>query len=361
MRLLIFASLLAPSLVFAQDDKRDVLNPDQLAEKEIKLEVQRTAPSSVTLPFTSIKIIDSRSDTSKIGYLFGGGIGIKRKFRKMALQGGISNAIEKYYNEYYTASFTQNDFELLIVMKRFWISGNAKSNKRIEVASSVGGNNSLYCKWEYYLGKNGSYLPVKRLDTVIYFDENVVKYIDEEFSERRQSYLKFGLKALVEILDYSNAIDQFNKQPKKTFAAIVEYNNRVNAIPVLQDGEFKKGVYLSFEEFKNNEPSIRDFREKKTRYRLTNSEQYLENTNGETISNYWGYSDGKEFRYGMLGNEKIYRIQNTFCFFIKVEGYMINTDNEGFSGQGSGISTTSKSKYKIWVPYQLDMETGEIY
>ena len=34
-------------------------------------------------------------------------------------------------------SFAQNDFELLIVMKRFWISGNANSNnKRVEVSNS---------------------------------------------------------------------------------------------------------------------------------------------------------------------------------------------------------------------------------
>ena len=97
------------------------------------------------------------------------------------------------------------------------------------------------------------------------------------------------------------------------------------------------------------------------RYRVVNTENYLEDMNGATISNYWGYSDGTIFRYGMLGNEKVYRVQNTYCFFIKVEGYEINRGNETAYNTGSGINTTSKSKFEIWVPYQLDMETGLIY
>lgn len=91
-----------------------------------------------------------------------------------------------------------------------------------------------------------------------------------------------------------------------------------------------------------------------------NTEAYLEDMKGQAISNYWGYSDGKDFRYGLLGNDKIYRIQNTFCFFIKVLGYTVEQGNQGQYG-GSGINSISKNKYKIWVPFQIDMETGEIY
>ena len=135
----------------------------------------------------------------------------------------------------------------------------------------------------------------------------------------------------------------------------------MNEIPILKDGLFKKGVYLSFEEFKNNKPSIVEYKEKEMRYKLINTEKYLEDMNGNTISNYWSYSDGKIMRYGMLGNEKVYRVQNTFCFFIKVTGYIVSSGNETFSNSGSGINTTSKRKYEVWVPFQIDMETGEVY
>ena len=367
MKWILIIALSIPSFAFAQSGKRDVLNPDQLGIKEFKLEAQKTAPSEIELPFKSIKIIDSRYDTSKFGYMLEGGLSKKRMFRKMLLSGGVANAIESYYNDYYEGSFTQNDFELLIVMKRFWLAGNVRSNtKRVETANSVGGTDNLYCKWEYYLGKDGKYLPVKRMDTIMRVDEDLARYIGEEFSEKRLSYFKYVLKALIEILDYSNAVKQFNTQPNKTLVEIKEFNKKMNLIPVLQDTCFKKGVYLSFEDFKNNQPSIIDFQKKKMRYGTINTEVYLENMKGETISNYWGYSDGKEFRYGMLGNDKIYRVQNTFCFFIKVVGYYINQGNNNaydrlFEDGVTTNNTLSKEKYEIWVPFQIDMETGEIY
>jgi hypothetical protein len=367
MKFLLFSVLFIPAFVLAQNGKRDVLNPEHLEAKKFKLEAQKTASYETKLPFKNIRIIDSRFDTSKIGYVKDWGLSKRKGFQKMLLQGGISNAIESYYNEYYEGSFTQNDFELLIVMKRFWISGNAHSNnKRVEVSNSIKDNNSIQCKWEYYIGKNGNYLPVKRIDTTFRINEDSKNYLNDEFSEKRLYYLKQSLHALIEILDYSNAIDQFDKQPKKTLIQIEEFNKRMNMIPILQDSGFRKGVYLSFDDFKNNRPSITDFQEKKMHYGTlnANTEIYLEDKKGQTISNYWGYSNGKDFRYGMLGNDKIYKIQNTFCFFIKVVGYNINQGNDvpyGSPLEGGKINTISKDKYEIWIPFQIDMETGMIY
>jgi hypothetical protein len=232
----------------------------------------------------------------------------------------------------------------------------------MEVANSGKDNSSIHFKWEYYIGKNGNYLPVKRMDTTFIVDEDSDNYTKELLSLKRLVHLKNSLHALIEVLDFSNGINQFDKQPKKNINEIEEFNKKMNNIQILKDSGFKKGVYLSFDDFKNNRPSIIDFREKKMSYGTfnANTEVYLEDMKGETISNYWGYSDGKEFRYGMLGNEKIYRIQNTFCFFIKVVGYRIDRSNEGYFG-GSSINPISKDKYETWVPFQIDMETGEIY
>ncbi len=365
MNPVIFLACLMPLFAFAQNEERDVLNPDQLTVKEFKLEALQLAPSDIKLPFKNITILDSRFDTSKIGYIPNADnlAGKKNAFRKMILRGGNGFALQTYYNDYYAESFTPNDFELLIVMKRFWVSGNSASkDKRVEVANSLKDNIRIHCKWEYYIGKNGNYLPVKRMDTTFIFTERFKNLVNNGLSLKFLLYIKKNLNALIEVLDFSNAIVQFDKHPKKTLSEIQAFNNRVNNIPVLQDSLFKKGVYLSFDEFKNNQPSITDFLEKKMRYGRfnKNTEDYLEDMKGQTIGNYWGYSDGKYFRYGMLGNEKIYRIQNTFCFFIKVVGYRVEQDNQGQFG-GSGINTISKNKYEIWVPFQIDMETGEIY
>lgn len=326
------------------------------------LTAEVNARGELKLPFSKIRIIDSRPDTSKIGYVDvrGGLTSKKRSFERVLLQNGNGNAIEKYYADYFSSAFAKNDFELLIVMKRFWLSANIISNeRRIEAANSVGSTERLYCKWEYYLGQHGKYLPIKRIDTVFLIIEDLERYDYYKTEKERQLIFKGVLNGMVEVLDYSNAMKQFDDQPKKTLDEIHAFNDRINMIPVLQDSVVHRGVYLSFDDFKNNRPSIIDFQEKKMHYgRINqNTEIYLEDMKGETISNYWGYSDGKEFRYGMLGNDKIYRIQNTFCFFIKVVGYVISSD----SPAGSTMVTTSKNKYEVWAPFQIDMETGQIY
>ena len=72
---------------------------------------------------------------------------------------------------------------------------------------------------------------------------------------------------------------------------------------------------------------------------------------GNLIKDYWGYSDGEKFRYGKYGNDKIFPIGNTFQFFVQIN----NTD----ANNTTPIST--KEKTKVWFPYQIDMETGEVY
>ena len=357
--------LFSPLFLSAQNEKRDVLNPNQLKVEEFSLKAERKSPSEIRLPFSRIRIIDSRFDTSKIGYVLSDELfrGKRTVFEKMVLIGGSGNAIERYYNDYYAGSFSQNNFELLIVMKRFWFSAMShSSSKRIETAIYLNEEDNLNCKWEYYIGKDGKYLPVKRIDTIIRNTEDLSRYIREEFSEKKMAFLKFTLKSMIEILDYSNAVRQFDNQPKKALGEIQEFNKRMNGIPVLHDSTFNKGVYLSFDDFKNNRPSIVDFVEKKMRYKIISTENYLENLKGEIISNYWGYSDGKEFRYGMLGNDKIFRVQNTFCFFIKVEGYIrISGIVDVYSYGGPDNNTKTSKKIEMWVPFQIDMETGLIY
>ncbi len=371
MRILPVIGLLFPIFLHAQQDSRDVLNPNRLRIKEMVLTGEDTASRELKLPFSKIRIIDSRPDTSKIGYAFDNDIftGKKRSFQRVQFRNGNGHAIERYYAAYFSNAFTQNDFELLIVMKRFWLSANVISNeKRVEASNSVGADEKLYCKWEYYLGKNGKYLPAKRVDTVLIIAGDPDRYNYYKTERERYQELKSALNKLVEMLDYSNAVNQFDNQPGKTLEQIYTFNNRLNMIPVLQDTAIRRGVYLNFEEFKNNRPSILDFTEKKTRYRLTNTENYLENAKGETISNYWGYSDGQVIRYGMLGNEKMFRVQNTFCFFIKVSGYVVNRNTKATDlttnnaiGRRNSVEPVSKSKFEIWVPYQIDMETGTIY
>lgn len=355
MKILILLFLIAlQSVVYGQNSKKEANNPAGLSFKEIPLFAQREAPEEIKLPFASIKIIDSRFDTTKIGFLPGYNlIADKRNvFRKLRFKGGVVKPLEEYYNEYYKNSFQQNGFELLIVMKRFWVSGvDNTRDKRIGLTNSLEIATNLYLKWEYYLCKEGKYLPVKRVDTIMQVSDELAQYVHAEFDERRMAKFKFLLKAMIELYDFDKKVAVFDQQPHKTIEEINEYNKKRNGIKILKDSVVKKGVYLTFEEFKNNTPSFKDYKEEKMHYQVFKSERYLTDLEGNLISDYWGYSDGEDFRYSKYGTDKIYRIGNTFEFFVQLNNVEPNNTTP----------VTTKDKIKVWYPYQIDMETGLIY
>ena len=357
MKILLSACLIfLCSIVYCQRSKTEIIDPEKLTFKELKLTAQRSAPATIRLPFSSIKIVDSRFDTTKLGFLPTSSLIYDKKsvFSKIRFKGGgVAKPLEEYYNDYYQKSFTANGFELLIVMKRFWLSGiDYTRDKRIVLTNSLETATNLYFKWEYYLGKEGKYMPLKRVDTLMQVSDEQAASIDEDFHERRLNRFKFTLKAMIELYDFSSKVELFDKQPAKTMDEILNFNAKRNEIVILKDSTFKKGVYLSFEEFKNNTPSIKDYKEEKTRYKVFKKERYLTDANGNLITEYWGYSDGEEFRYGKFGNDKLFRIGNTFQFFVQMNNAEINTDPN---------AATGKDLVKVWFPYQIDMETGNVY
>ncbi|MEP6677113.1 MAG: hypothetical protein ABJA78_18270 [Ferruginibacter sp.] len=323
--------------------------------KILKLNAERVAPPAVQLPFASIRIIDSRYDTSKLGFVVAGIHWNKKDgFRKATFKQGVAGAIEQYYHDYYAKSFQTNGFELLIVMKKLWLSGiEDGKNRPDDIQNNLRAQNSLHVKWEYYLGRNDQYLPFKRVDTVLTITSEIEKYIDEVSDEKKEVNFKYALKMLIEILDYNKAVNNFDTKEKKNLAFIKSYNEDRFKLPVLQDSIFNTGVYLNFNEFKNNRPSLNTFKEKKMKYSLIHrAELYIEDATGNDIPVYWGYFSDGDLRYGKIGNDKMYRIGNTFQVFIQVSWYNSNRDNN---------SSTIPSRREVWIPYQVDMETGTLY
>ena len=355
MRIVLLVFLMSLQLVmYCQNSKKELINPESLAFKELPLFAQREAPSDISLPFESIRIIDSRFDTSKIGFIPVINILHDKRsiFRKFRFKDGVAKPLQEYYNKYYKNLFQHNGFELLIVMKRFWISGvDVSRDKRIEFTNSLDVNTSFYIKWEYYLGKDGKYLPVRRTDTIAHLNESDYKYLSENFDERKLAPIKCLLKAMIELYDFDKKLLQFDKLPGKTMEEITAYNIKRNEVKALKDSVLQRGIYLSFDEFKNNAPSIKDFNEEKMKYKSFKSERYLTDLQGNLISEYWGFSDGQNFRYGKYGNDKIYRVGNAFEFFVQ-----INNDVLEYS-----TLSPAKAKIKVWFPYQIDMESGYVF
>lgn len=347
MKIFLLVLGLLPFIAQSQNVKPDRDNPDRLPEKEFKLIVEKFAPGEIKLPFASIKIIDNRFDTSKFGFAPASGFISNRKRTgvKMIFKEGIAKTLEDYYNEFYQNNFSQNGIQLLIVLKKFWISGvDNKRNKDIDIANNEISKSFLYCKWEYYLNKNELLIPVKRIDTVV---NGVVFQSEKNKNMEIQNWnqvFKLILNGLIEVFDFSSAVTQINKLPGKTWADVQQFNATYFDMPALKDSIFNKGVYLNFDEFKRNKPSIINFKEGRIRLGANKYENYLEDDRGKRISNYWGYCTGTDVRIGKYRNEKLYRKNNAFEFFLQHQ--LVN----GADGPKD-----------IWIPYQLDMETGNIY
>lgn len=359
MKWIIIPSLIFFSSAFGQTGKKDIEDPNGLKIKEINLEARAIAPSEIKLPFNSIKIIDSRFDTSKIGFENRVFTSKSNAFKSIQFAGGLAAALEKYYADYYENAFDSSGFTLLIVIKKFWISHHDyQSNKQPFMQSNSNVDSRIRCKWEYYLSKGNKHLPIKRVDTTWTLNEEMHKYLNEEFEEKKQRFIKFSLKALIEMLDYEKAVLAFDTQPAKTLGDIIRFNESRFNLPVLNEGSLAKGVFLNFEEFINNRPGIVSFREKETKHK-SGKVNYIENENGVEIVSYWGYCDGKSLKYGRFGNNRLFRVQNTFAFFTKSVSY-----NYSSSNTTTGYYTTNftlKNRNEIWIPFQIDMETGDVY
>jgi hypothetical protein len=347
MRITCFMFLLIPLTSPAQK-----ANPDLLPSKKLNLVVDRIAPAEIKFPFSSIKIIDNRFDTSKLGFeptaYFG-----KRLGRKIVLDSGLAISLEKYYNGFYQNSFSTTDLKLLVVIKKLWLSCiNNNKNRDMDIVKNDKSHTFLYCKLEYYLNTGDKYYPYKRLDTVINGVAFEVANNDISHYKSRQQVLKLVLKGLIETMDFNNAMEKIEKLHPKTIEEVERFNTSFFNIPVLKDTGIAKGVFVSFDEFKNNRPSIIDFTEKEIRIKGSKKENYLEDSKGNLITHYWGYNTGEYLKVGKYGNDKMYRKNNTFEFFAIFQNLQVNN---------SFFPTSTYKDYEYWMPYQLDMETGEIY
>ncbi len=348
---LLFLTLLLPLSSMAQED-----NPDVLPVKKLSLELKKIAPGSIQFPFSAIRIIDNRFDTSKLG--FTGNYGIrrfkKRSGRKLVLEGGVARALENYYNEYYQHSFSKTGMQLLVVLKKLWLSGTDDDAHEMDIVKREKYRTFLHCKLEFYLKKEERYYPFKRTDTVI----NGVTYWEAVHEQSQMAgwndVFKMILNGLIETVDFDAASKMTERLPQKSMADIQRFNTSFYNIPVLKDTIIAKGIFVTFEEFKNNQPSITKFVEKEIKIKGGRKENYLEDEAGNRITQYWGYNTGNNrVKVGKYGNDLLFRKNQTFEYFATYQSLEVNRSLMPISG--------TYKDYEYWIPYQIDMETGNVY
>ncbi len=350
MKFVFILFIIFPIVVIGQN-----VNPDILPKIKLTLSANGQQSPEIKLPFSGIRILDNRFDTSKLGFAPTFQIikNKKKAGRKIIVEGGVQNSLEKYYNNVYQNSFSNSKLKLLIVLKKLWISSidNSKS-KEIDILRGSKFQSFLYCKLEYYINEGEKFYPFKRLDTVISDINSDTSDIRLSKYPSESEGLKLILNSLVENIDYNKVINNLQRIPEKSWSDIQIFNSAFYKIPVLNDSVIAKGVFLTFNEFRNNKPSVVNFAERVIYLKGGKTQNYIEDSNGNRISNYWGYNTGTSVKCSKFGNYELPRIGNTFeCF----------GSYQQFEERASLLYGNVYKDIDNWMPYQLDMETGNIY
>ena len=302
------------------------------------------------LPFSNIKIIDARFDTSKIGFMLQSRnvIYSKSDYERVTLKQGVAKELELYYNK--TATDPNSGYGLLILIKKLWISEAIPYRIQKNSQSGwIGDSARIAVKWELYISNKEEYLPFKRIDTTIHSWLTFNSPENKKTIQYKMTSVYNILNYLLSQYDYTKAISVFPARQKKSLSQIMALDSARFNIAILKDNSIKKGVYFNFNEFKNNTPGTTDFIEKAVKYGGSRKDEFITDIKDSSINNYWAYSTDDYTRVGPYGNETIFRIGNTFEFFVKRRIAMPRRPG----------NVVFKNHYDEWIPYQVDMETGE--
>ncbi len=149
-----------------------------------------------------------------------------------------------------------------------------------------------------------------------------------------------------------------------TYDDISDYIKESNTLAIVNDSILKRGVYMSLAEFKNNQPSISEFEIKEGSIA---DALYVKDKNGQSflLRNCWGYCDSRNCFIKSSDNFfMLIKSNNAFdtygfkSFYRSVHTKMEHMLIWGMIGGGAG-KTVNYGEHRH--PYQLDLDTGELF
>ena len=298
--------------------------------------------SGPKLPFKKIIVIDKRFDSTKTGYTYDK---ISNKYSKIVLQKSWSEILTEYFRNNLDTNSQQN---LFIVIQTFWLQfgmpAGVQRQKNIKdvYKDDIDRGGSIVTELDVFVQSDSSFQAFFKIDGIILSLSGYSKNKIDNFF-----FLPFDSVARkINSLSVSQAI--LNKRKIKLDEIHTVYNNRFQ-IPVLNQRILEKGVFLSFQDFKENKPRYTQFWLKKGN--LTDEVYIANNGKEEILQNYWGFFDSSGL-YIHLGPNvfKAIRQQNTY----ELVGFHHTYTYRDYY---TGIEFTRKSK-KI---FQVNMRTGKLY
>ena len=148
------------------------------------------------------------------------------------------------------------------------------------------------------------------------------------------------------------------------FVDLNRFKDKITNLPVLQDEQKKRGLYITYDQFLTNTPSNVEFEVEKNK--LTDG-VFVVNPSGtnELVRNIWGYCDGQK-RYVKSGEKyfELCRVNNTFYIYGAKNINRVVSSDPGTASLFNLATNTNRritTFYLSYLPFQLDITSGNIY
>lgn len=309
----------------------------------------------ISRPLSAMIVADERFDRMKVGYLY---VPQKNDLWKMCTKENVTTEITGFLNSCFSTDPSGMADSIYMYIKKLWIKNENPYKTRKDVNIS---GYSLKLRVEFYQKKQSCLYPLYRFDSTLLL---------EGTAERAPGILlRKGLMASIRKLDRENLSPA---QPTCLSSRQVDSFNRASwNIPILKDGIARKGIYLTFNQFKNNRPAISDFD-------ITFGEFDFLSVSGKEISdsllrNAWGFSDGTTvFVRTKRKFFPLFRSGDNFEYYAytKITKDRPNQFSPSHYGNtrddivgnlmGLMMATTVNTSSDIRL-YTLDIETGKVY
>jgi hypothetical protein len=294
--------------------------------------------------FRHFEILDARQDTARIG-VFGNGTNFSNQPKQIIFDKPATNEFADYLNSRFTDQKATST--VLVVIRFLWISDWIHNPHPIHTDHDIvhNANAMIRLKAEVYAEANGVYTPLFRFDST-------------QFSTTFSYGPGEKLAGMLNDLAGRAASETEQKQGSGRHISLEEirhFNESRADQPILKDSTIlAEGLYKDFEEFRNNEPSIRQG------FKLVKGVRSLElrGEDGEIASSpdqVWGFCDGKTV-YVMFERELVPTWKEGNAYYILVPEIIENYD--GSPGVGEMLGMPPPILKRILT---IDMDSGDIY
>ena len=253
-----------------------------------------------SLPFSGIRILDSRYDTTNLGFHLDSYLVLK----DVSLLAGLQHTMDKYYRSLYQAGRDT----LIIQLENLDIQDGVIRDSAFAI--TIG-----YVKARIYKGRDSSYIFLGWADTLIQekYNTEITYKAHKSGKHFNTEFWDYYLLRLYEaVIRKASAINDSLtlSRPSFTIEEIERAGLDKRDKPILKEDSLRPGFYRDFSEFVNNHPTF----EFVNNEALKNTLEVMHYRVGKEISNeepdttYWGYCDGKKifvrYRYDFFQLER---------------------------------------------------------